>query len=44
MIDIAKLKDGNFYFVENIDQVDEMFVEALGGLFSVVAQNIEIIV
>ena len=37
---ISQYKDGNFYFVEKLDTVDEMFVDALGGLFSVVAQNI----
>ncbi len=34
---ISKLKDGSFYYVEKLDTVDEMFVDALGGLFSVVA-------
>lgn len=42
MNEICKFKDGNFYYVENIDTVDEMFIDALGGLFSVVAQNLEI--
>ncbi|KAL4499758.1 hypothetical protein ABPG72_017298 [Tetrahymena utriculariae] len=37
---ICQLKDGNFYYVEKINQVDEFFVDALGGLFSVVAQEI----
>jgi hypothetical protein len=37
MNSISKLKDGNFYFVKDISTVDEMFVDALGGLFSVVA-------
>jgi hypothetical protein len=37
MNEICKFKDGNFYYVENIDTVDEMFIDALGGLFSVVA-------
>ncbi|KAL4437706.1 hypothetical protein ABPG74_012381 [Tetrahymena malaccensis] len=37
---ICTLKDGNFYYVEKINQVDEFFVDALGGLFSVVAQEI----
>lgn len=39
---VCSLKDGNFYYVEKIDQVDEFFVDALGGLFSVVAQDIVI--
>ncbi|EAR89933.1 von willebrand factor type A (vWA) domain was originally protein (macronuclear) [Tetrahymena thermophila SB210] len=37
---ICSLKDGNFYYVEKINQVDEFFVDALGGLFSVIAQEI----
>lgn len=36
MKSICKLKDGNFYYVEKVNQVDEFFVDALGGLFSVV--------
>lgn len=42
MTNIAACKDGNFYFVQDIDKVDEMFVDALGGLFSVVGQNVKI--
>jgi hypothetical protein len=42
MNEICKVKDGNFYYVEHIDTVDEMFIDALGGLFSVIAQNLEI--
>ena len=42
MSDIAKLKDGSFYYVEKLDTVDEMFVDALGGLFSVVAQDVQL--
>jgi len=37
MNDISKIKDGSFYYVEKLDVVDEMFVDALGGLFSVIA-------
>ncbi len=44
MSGISKLKDGNFYFVEKLEQVDEMFVDALGGLFSVVGQDAQILV
>lgn len=44
MNDIAKLKDGNFYYVEKLDTVDEMFVDALGALFSIVAENIDLVV
>ncbi len=42
MNDIAKLKNGNFYYIEKIDKVDEFFIDALAGLVSVVAQNIVI--
>jgi tRNA U34 5-carboxymethylaminomethyl modifying enzyme MnmG/GidA len=39
---VAKVGDGSFYFIEKLDVVDEMFVDALGGLFSVLAQKVEI--
>ena len=42
MRDIAKLKDGNFYYVKDLTVVDECFVDALGGLMSVVGQNLRI--
>lgn len=42
MSSISKIKDGNFYYVSDIKTVDEMFVDALGGLFSVVAQDVTI--
>lgn len=42
MNNICKVKDGNFYYVEHINKVDEMFIDALGGLFSVIAQNLSI--
>jgi len=34
------LKDGNFYFVEKLETVDECFVDCLGGLISVVGQDV----
>ena len=35
MSNISKLKDGGFYYVDKLDTVDEMFIDALGGaLFS----------
>jgi hypothetical protein len=37
MDNISKLKNGKFYFVEKLDSVGDMFIDALGGLFSVVA-------
>mmetsp|Transcript_67640 Transcript_67640/g.78535 ORF Transcript_67640/g.78535 Transcript_67640/m.78535 type:complete len:576 (+) Transcript_67640:1-1728(+) len=39
---IAKYKDGNFYFVEKLETVDECFVDAIGGLISVVGQDVTI--
>ncbi|KAL4450381.1 hypothetical protein ABPG74_009087 [Tetrahymena malaccensis] len=39
---IAQIKDGSFYYIENSDQVDEFFINALGGLFSVVAKDLTI--
>ncbi len=39
---IAKLRDGSFYYVQNLESVDEHFVDALGGLFSVVAQDVRV--
>lgn len=35
MSDISRFKDGSFFFIEKLDQVDEAFVSALGGLLSV---------
>jgi hypothetical protein len=42
MSEICQLRDGNFYYVEKLDMVDECFIDALGGLFSVVGENIRI--
>lgn len=42
MNDIADLRDGNFYFVERLDTVDEAFVDCLGGLLSSIGQNVTI--
>lgn len=43
MNQISQLKDGNFYYVEKLEQVDEMFIDALGGLFSVIGQDLKIV-
>ncbi|KAL4429509.1 hypothetical protein ABPG74_014284 [Tetrahymena malaccensis] len=40
MNQISKLKDGSFYYIEKTDQVDMFFVDALGGLFSVIGQDV----
>ena len=42
MNSICGLKGGSFFYIEHIYQIDEFFVDALGGLFSVVAQEVEI--
>ena len=39
MSSIAKLKDGNFYFIEKLKTVDECFVDAIGGLISVIGKD-----
>ena len=36
---LATIKDGNFYYIEKLDLVDEFFVNALGGLLSVIGEN-----
>jgi len=42
MTGIADLADGNFYFVEELNTVDECFVDCLGGLISSIAKDVEI--
>ncbi|CAD8192948.1 unnamed protein product [Paramecium pentaurelia] len=42
MTQICNLKNGSFYFVQEISLLDEFFADALGGLISVIAQQIEI--
>jgi hypothetical protein len=37
MTSISKQKNGNFYYIEQLDKVDECFIDALAGLVSVVA-------
>jgi hypothetical protein len=44
LVNVSKLKDGNFYFVDKLDTVDECFASALGGLMSVVALDINLFV
>jgi len=44
MTSLCNLKHGSFYFVNDISLLDEFFVDALGGLVSVVGENIEVIV
>ena len=42
MSSIAKLKDGNFYFIEKFETIEDCFVDAIGGLISVVGQDASI--
>lgn len=44
MNDIAKLKDGAFYYIDKLDTVDECFVDCLGGLLSVIAEDVKIVI
>jgi hypothetical protein len=37
MNEIALLKNGSFYYIEDIKNIDVSFVDALGGLMSVIA-------
>ncbi len=39
MDDLAKLKDGTFYFIEKVDDVGDCFADCVGGLISVVAKD-----
>lgn len=42
MVEISRLRDGSFYFIDQLDTIDECFAKALGGLMSVVAKDIDI--
>lgn len=41
MNEIAKFKEGNFYYIEDIQNADLYFADALGGLFSVIGNSLE---
>lgn len=36
---ISNMKDGNFYFIKTLEIVNECFIDALGGLFSIIGNN-----
>lgn len=40
---IARHGSGVYYFVENVQQISDAFANCLGGLLSVVAQNIKVV-
>ena len=44
MRDLAGIRDGSFYFINDVEQVKQSFLDAVGGLQSVIAANVEIIV
>ncbi len=44
MTDIADITDGSFYFINQLDNIDEAFVECLGGLQSSIADSVQITV
>ena len=37
MRDLANLKDGSFYYIETLKAVDKCFLDALGGLVSLIS-------
>ncbi|EAR87775.1 von willebrand factor type A (vWA) domain was originally protein (macronuclear) [Tetrahymena thermophila SB210] len=39
---ICSLKNGNFYYIQNMNQVDQYFADVLGGTLTAVAQDITI--
>lgn len=39
---IAELQGGNFYNIDKIEMINEAFVSALGGLMSVVGQQVSL--
>ncbi|CAD8085136.1 unnamed protein product [Paramecium primaurelia] len=42
MTSLCNLKNGSFYFVQDITLLDEFFVDALGGLISVIGEEVKI--
>lgn len=42
MKNIANLRDGNFFYIDKLETLDEAFANCLGGLFSVIAEEINI--
>lgn len=44
MSNIANLKGGKFAFIDKIDRVSEHFILAMGGMLSVKAKNVKLVV
>jgi hypothetical protein len=42
MGNICKLKEGSFYFIKELATLDEAFCNALGGIISLAAKEVEI--
>jgi Mg-chelatase subunit ChlD len=40
--EIAALQDGNFFFVDDLDNIDKTFVNCLGEVMSVLGQDVEV--
>lgn len=39
---IAKYKEGNFYYIDNINKASDYFILAMSGMLSIYAENITI--
>jgi hypothetical protein len=44
MTKVCSIKDGNFYFISKLSTLDEAFCNALGGIITQAATDIEITV
>jgi hypothetical protein len=42
MTNICQIKAGNFYFIKELTTLDEAFCNALGGIISLAAKDVEI--
>lgn len=42
MLGIAGLKDGEFYYIHQLDRVDEAYASCLGGMMTTIAKDIEL--
>ena len=40
MARISELKNGKFYFVENLEEISLCFFDCLGGLLSTIGENV----
>ena len=42
MTELAKMKQGNFYYIQEVHKIDNAFVNALGALFSIAIEHVTI--